>query len=82
MGFGVAIVWIMAIADEVVDVLQVTIISDCVSCLSIYLRQTFGFIFGLSDAIIGLSVTSSPVIELHSNHFVTQNYICRWKFNG
>ncbi|KAH7907936.1 Sodium/calcium exchanger protein-domain-containing protein [Hygrophoropsis aurantiaca] len=39
MGFMVAIVWIMAIADEVVNVLQ-----------------TFGFIFGLSDAIIGLTI--------------------------
>ncbi|KAH8100846.1 Sodium/calcium exchanger protein-domain-containing protein [Cristinia sonorae] len=39
MGFVVAIVWIMAIADEVVEVLQ-----------------TFGLIFGLSDAIIGLTV--------------------------
>lgn len=39
MGFLVAIVWIMAIADEVVQVLQ-----------------TFGFIFGLSDAIIGLTI--------------------------
>ncbi|KAH7884503.1 Sodium/calcium exchanger protein-domain-containing protein [Phlebopus sp. FC_14] len=39
MGFFVAIVWIMAIADEVVHVLQ-----------------TFGFIFGLSDAIIGLTI--------------------------
>ncbi|KDR76331.1 hypothetical protein GALMADRAFT_226030 [Galerina marginata CBS 339.88] len=39
MGFTVAIVWIMAIADEVVNVLQ-----------------TFGFIFGLSDAIIGLTI--------------------------
>ncbi|KAG5638893.1 hypothetical protein H0H81_008952 [Sphagnurus paluster] len=39
MGFLVAIVWIMAIADEVVNVLQ-----------------TFGFIFGLSDAIIGLTI--------------------------
>ncbi|KAJ3926414.1 MAG: Sodium/calcium exchanger protein-domain-containing protein [Lentinula lateritia] len=39
MGFFVAIVWIMAIADEVVQVLQ-----------------TFGFIFGLSDAIIGLTI--------------------------
>ncbi|KAL1682967.1 Sodium/calcium exchanger protein-domain-containing protein [Schizophyllum commune] len=39
MGFLVAVVWIMAIADEVVDVLQ-----------------TFGFIFGLSDAIIGLTI--------------------------
>ncbi|EIW83896.1 hypothetical protein CONPUDRAFT_163158 [Coniophora puteana RWD-64-598 SS2] len=38
-GFAVAIVWIMAIADEVVNVLR-----------------TFGFIFGLSDAIIGLTI--------------------------
>ncbi|KAH8109326.1 hypothetical protein DFH11DRAFT_1628692 [Phellopilus nigrolimitatus] len=39
MGFFVAVVWIVAIADEVVNVLK-----------------TFGFIFGLSDAIIGLTV--------------------------
>jgi len=39
MGFMVAVVWIMAIADEVVNVLQ-----------------TFGMIFGLSDAIIGLTI--------------------------
>lgn len=39
MGFIVAVVWIMAIADEVVGVLQ-----------------TFGKIFGLSDAIIGLTI--------------------------
>ncbi|PPQ67479.1 hypothetical protein CVT25_006020 [Psilocybe cyanescens] len=39
MGFFVSIIWIMAIADEVVNVLQ-----------------TFGFIFGLSDAIIGLTI--------------------------
>lgn len=39
MGFFVAIIWIMAIADEVVNVLQ-----------------TFGLIFGLSDAIIGLTI--------------------------
>ncbi|OJT02445.1 hypothetical protein TRAPUB_7012 [Trametes pubescens] len=39
MGFTVAVIWIMAIADEVVKVLQ-----------------TFGFIFGLSDAIIGITV--------------------------
>ncbi|KAF8269558.1 Sodium/calcium exchanger protein-domain-containing protein [Lactarius quietus] len=39
MGFLVAVVWIMAIADEVVNVLQ-----------------TFGFVFGLSDAIIGLTI--------------------------
>ncbi|RXW24266.1 hypothetical protein EST38_g1570 [Candolleomyces aberdarensis] len=39
MGFFVAIVWIMAIADEVVNVLQ-----------------AFGMIFGLSEAIIGLTI--------------------------
>ncbi|KAH7106497.1 Sodium/calcium exchanger protein-domain-containing protein [Auriculariales sp. MPI-PUGE-AT-0066] len=39
MGFAIAIVWIMAIADEVVAVLQ-----------------TFGHMFGLSDAIIGLTI--------------------------
>ncbi|KZT72979.1 hypothetical protein DAEQUDRAFT_684507 [Daedalea quercina L-15889] len=39
MGFMVAVVWIMAIADEVVEVLT-----------------TFGFIFGLSDAIIGVTI--------------------------
>ncbi|PAV16645.1 sodium calcium exchanger [Pyrrhoderma noxium] len=39
MGFFVAVVWIMVIADEVVNVLK-----------------TFGFIFGLSDAIIGLTI--------------------------
>ncbi|KAG2037702.1 Sodium/calcium exchanger protein-domain-containing protein [Suillus americanus] len=39
MGFLVSIAWIMAIADEAVNVLQ-----------------TFGFIFGLSDAIIGLTI--------------------------
>ncbi|KAG2017912.1 hypothetical protein CC2G_007373 [Coprinopsis cinerea AmutBmut pab1-1] len=39
MGFLVSIVWIMAIADEVVNVLQ-----------------TFGIVFGLSDAIIGLTI--------------------------
>ncbi|KAF9476678.1 hypothetical protein BDN70DRAFT_934817 [Pholiota conissans] len=38
-GFAVSVVWIMAIADEVVNVLQ-----------------TFGLIFGLSDAIIGLTI--------------------------
>ncbi|KAF4571498.1 hypothetical protein EYR40_007970 [Pleurotus pulmonarius] len=39
MGFFVAIVWIMAVADETVNILR-----------------TFGFIFGLSDAIIGLTI--------------------------
>ncbi|KIY43955.1 hypothetical protein FISHEDRAFT_67700 [Fistulina hepatica ATCC 64428] len=39
MGFCVAVVWIMAIADEVVNVLQ-----------------AFGSMFGLSEAIIGLTI--------------------------
>ncbi|KAF8515394.1 Sodium/calcium exchanger protein-domain-containing protein [Hysterangium stoloniferum] len=39
MGFLVAVVWIMAIADEVISVLK-----------------TFGLIFGLSEAIIGLTI--------------------------
>jgi len=39
MGFFVAIIWIMAIADEVVQLLQ-----------------AFGHIFGLSDAMIGLTI--------------------------
>ncbi|KAF8510772.1 Sodium/calcium exchanger protein-domain-containing protein [Gautieria morchelliformis] len=39
MGFVVAVVWIMTIADEVVSVLK-----------------TIGLIFGLSDAIIGLTI--------------------------
>jgi len=39
MGFVVSVVWIMAIADEVVQVLD-----------------TFGLLFGLSDAIIGLTI--------------------------
>ncbi|KIK63129.1 hypothetical protein GYMLUDRAFT_242192 [Collybiopsis luxurians FD-317 M1] len=39
MGFFVALVWIMAIADEVVQMLR-----------------TFGLIFGLSDALIGLTI--------------------------
>jgi sodium/potassium/calcium exchanger 6 len=55
MGFLVAIVWIMAIADEVVQVLQVCPSSEG-SCRNLTRLQTFGFIFGLSDAIIGLTV--------------------------
>ncbi|PPQ66549.1 hypothetical protein CVT24_007114 [Panaeolus cyanescens] len=39
IGFMVSMVWIMAICDEVVNILQ-----------------TFGIIFGLSDAIIGLTI--------------------------
>lgn len=61
MGFLVSIVWIMAIADEVVDVLQVwMVLQHCdwhqMLMFSIVTRQTFGFIFGLSDAIIGLTI--------------------------
>ncbi|EIN04803.1 hypothetical protein PUNSTDRAFT_146140 [Punctularia strigosozonata HHB-11173 SS5] len=52
MGFMVAVVWIMAIADEVVSVLQ-----------------TFGFIFGLSNAIIGLTIFAmgNSVADLVAN---------------
>ncbi|KAI0303818.1 Sodium/calcium exchanger protein-domain-containing protein [Multifurca ochricompacta] len=52
MGFLVAMVWIMAIADEVVNVLQ-----------------TFGFIFGLSDAIIGLTIfaAGNSIADLVAN---------------
>ncbi|KAJ7707755.1 Sodium/calcium exchanger protein-domain-containing protein [Mycena rosella] len=52
IGFFVAVVWIMAIADEVVKVLQ-----------------TFGFIFGLSDAIIGLTIFAigNSLADLVSN---------------
>lgn len=58
MGFAVAMVWIMAIADEVVRVLQVSPLKSEVM-LSVNLSsifQTFGFVFGLSDAIVGLTV--------------------------
>ncbi|CAL1710949.1 unnamed protein product [Somion occarium] len=52
MGFVVAIVWVMAIADEVVEVLQ-----------------TIGLIFGLSDAIIGLTIFAigSSLADLVAN---------------
>lgn len=56
MGFLVAIVWIMAIADEVVQVLQVGPFTDILNASVKLPTQTFGFIFGLSDAIIGLTV--------------------------
>ncbi|CAE6516023.1 unnamed protein product [Rhizoctonia solani] len=52
IGFGVAMVWIMAIADEVVQVLQASVLSLALAIP--YL--TFGHIFGLSDAIIGLTI--------------------------
>jgi sodium/potassium/calcium exchanger 6 len=52
MGFLVAVVWIMAIADEVVNILQ-----------------TAGFIFGLSDAIIGLTIfaAGNSIADLVAN---------------
>lgn len=52
MGFLVATVWIMAIADEVVGVLR-----------------AFGFIFGLSDAIIGLTIfaVGNSIADLVAN---------------
>jgi len=60
MGFFVAIVWIMAIADEVVGVLKVSRphwqISSRVCVLTPWVYQAFGFIFGLSDAIIGVTI--------------------------
>ncbi|KAF8717683.1 hypothetical protein RHS02_09228, partial [Rhizoctonia solani] len=52
IGFGVAMVWIMAIADEVVQVLQASISLGA----STPYFGTFGHIFGLSDAIIGLTI--------------------------
>lgn len=51
--------WIMVIADEVVNVLQVTIYNLLLYQMRTHaslLFQTFGFIFGLSDAIIGLTI--------------------------
>jgi sodium/potassium/calcium exchanger 6 len=55
VGFFVAVVWIMAIADEVVTVLQVRRAYFLAIVFStIHDLQTFGFIFGFSDAIIGL----------------------------
>jgi sodium/potassium/calcium exchanger 6 len=66
MGFLVAIIWIMAIADEVVNVLQVRPVLGYLPSISFLLSrsffsfrffvQTFGRIFGLSDAIIGLTI--------------------------
>jgi solute carrier family 24 (sodium/potassium/calcium exchanger), member 6 len=54
MGFFVAIVWIMAIADEVVAILQVSSNIRLTPLFNDNCSKTFGFIFGLSDAIIGL----------------------------
>lgn len=57
MGFFVSIVWIMAIADEVVNVLQVGPTPFLWLLLITKLcPKTFGLIFGLSDAIIGLTI--------------------------
>ena len=59
MGFLVSIVWIMAIADEVVNVLQVQSVSENKQSQKLTVcsfQKTFGFIFGLSDAIIGLTI--------------------------
>ncbi len=60
MGFAVAVVWIMAIADEVVNVLQ-----------------TFGMIFGLSDAIIGLTIfaVGNSLADLLANMSVAVIYL-------
>ena len=57
MGFFVAVAWIMAIADEVVNVLKAgpdNLSPSDSSSPNIF--QAFGFIFGLSDAIIGLTI--------------------------
>ena len=59
MGFFVAIIWIMAIADEVVGVLKVGHRSQFTSRATVlipWIPQAFGFIIGLSDAIIGLTI--------------------------
>ena len=58
IGFAVAMVWIMAIADEVVQVLNVSINHSSTqrNAINNVLVQTFGLIFGLSDAIIGLTI--------------------------
>lgn len=60
MGFFVAVVWIMAIADEVVGVLRVSCFpwqfTSQVPLLISCFHQAFGFIFGLSDALIGVTI--------------------------
>ena len=54
-GFVVSMVWIAAIADEVVSVLGV---SDCSLCVVHANEQALGQILGLSDALIGLTSMS------------------------
>ena len=69
MGPFVAIVWIMALANEVVHVLQVwLLLFDCnhwqiLACL------TLGEIFGLLDAIIGLTIftVGNSLVDLVAN---------------
>lgn len=55
-GFICSMVWIAAIADEVVSVLQASLVYSAV----LDSRQAVGEILGLSDAIIGLTSKCPP----------------------
>lgn len=80
MGFFVAIVWIMAIADEVVDVLRVSYLHrpfiSRARVLTSLVSQAFGFIFGLSDAIIGVTIfaVGNSLADLVANMSVAVSY--------
>lgn len=78
MGFFVAMVWIMAIADEVVGVLQVCLLGLGSITLCSILSQTFGFIFGLSDAIIGLTIfaVGNSLADFVANMSVAVSLAC------
>ncbi|KAF8340649.1 Sodium/calcium exchanger protein-domain-containing protein [Cantharellus anzutake] len=60
LGFMVSVVWIMAIADEVVQLLEVSFDDQFCKMRVPMIRdgylQTLGLIFGLSPAIIGLTI--------------------------
>lgn len=57
IGFVVAIVWILTIVNEVVGVLQVNLTGVSAEAIANGIRsQTIGHIFGLSDAILGLTI--------------------------
>jgi hypothetical protein len=78
MGFLVAVVWIMAIADEVVNVLQVRCETMVLSTKRLTcMEQTFGYIFGLSHAIIGLTIFAmgNSLADLVANISVA---VCRY----